>query len=518
MAAATDWRILLIDDEQDILDVVSLALTDAGYVVTTALNGESGLALCKREQPQIVITDVRMPGLTGIQVLSRIKDSFPAVEVIVATAFAEMELAVQALQLDASDFITKPIAADALMVAVQRARQRYTNRKKLQDYTAFLEEGWTETTQELLATYSYQQKLIESSIDGILGCNDQEQVVTYNRSMENMLGWPRQEVLHRKTLADLFEPNLYSRFCRDLAKGNGAGENRLFLYETHMCTVQGAPVPVQLSADVLRDGQGKREGLVCFIRDLRQIRRLEQQMAHQAHILHQDKMMSLGRLAASVAHEINNPLSGVLNYIRLMMRIVSTGQVGAGKQDKFNTYLATVEKELQRCARIVSNLLTFARTSEVAFKPVDVGDLIQQCLVLCGHRLQLSNISATADIDAPLPMIQADANQLQQCLVNLVFNAIDAMPGGGRLDINVRAGQDRKVVVITITDTGCGIASDNLGRIFDPFFTTKQEGQGTGLGLSTTYGIIERHKGTIDVDSREGQGATFTIKMPVSQT
>ncbi|MEJ2038606.1 MAG: response regulator [Desulfosarcinaceae bacterium] len=306
MTDATTWRILLIDDEQDILDVVSLTLTDGGYAVTTASNGEAGLTACSRERPQIVITDVRMPGMTGIQVLAAIKERHPATEVIVATAFAEMELAVQALQLDASDFITKPIAADVLMVAVERAKQRYTTRKRLQDYTAFLEEGWTETTQELLATYNYQQKLIESSIDGILGCNTEESVVTFNRSMEKMLGWPRQDILHCKSLNDLFEATAYSNFCRDLERGNGAGENRLLLYETHMRAAQGASVPVQLSAEVIWGHEGQREGLVCFIRDLRQIRRLEQQMAHQAHILHQDKMMSLGRLAASVAHEINN--------------------------------------------------------------------------------------------------------------------------------------------------------------------------------------------------------------------
>jgi two-component system NtrC family sensor kinase len=515
MPDASDWRILLIDDEQDILDVVGLTLKDAGYQITTAAHGEAGLAACAGDPPQIVITDIRMPGMNGIQVLARIKEKHPSIEVIVATAFAEMELAVQALQLDASDFITKPIAADALMVAVERAKQRYSSRKKLQDYTKFLEAGWAETTQELLETYSYQQKLIESAIDGILGCNADEHVVTFNRSMEIMFGYSKEEILHRKKIADLFEAHIYQTFRQDLAKGNGAGENRLILYETHMRTKQGASVPVQLTAEVFADSHKQLEGLVCFIRDLRQIRRLEQQMAHQAHILHQDKMMSLGRLAASVAHEINNPLSGVLNYIRLMRRIVSTEPPGPKETDKFKSYLGTVEKEVQRCARIVSNLLTFARTSDVVFKPVDIRELIEQCLVLSGHRLQLGNIEPKIDVSEQLPTIQGDANQLQQCLINLVFNAMDAMPGGGRLEIKARCSEDRRAIIITVADNGCGMAPENLARIFDPFFTTKQEGQGTGLGLSTTYGIIEKHKGTIDAQSRPGHGATFAIKLPV---
>ena len=390
MPAQSDWRILLIDDEQDILDVVGLALQDAGYHVSTAPHGEAGLAACNDDPPHIVITDIRMPGINGIEVLARIKERHPPIEVIVATAFAEMELAVQALQLDASDFITKPIATEALLVAVERAKQRYTSRKKLQDYTAYLEAGWAETSQEL------------------------------------------------------------------------------------------------------------------------------QQMAHQARILHQDKMMSLGRLAASVAHEINNPLSGVLNYIRLMSRILAAHAPGPGETRKFKSYLEIVEKEVQRCARIVSNLLTFARKSDVIFKPVDIRELIDQCLVLSGHRLELGDIETRIDADGALPLIQGDANQLQQCLINLVFNAIDAMPDGGLLSIGARASEDRSAVIITVTDNGGGIAAEHLPHIFDPFFTTKKKGQGTGLGLSTTYGIIEKHKGTIDARSRPGQGATFTIKLPAS--
>jgi signal transduction histidine kinase len=388
MPAQSDWRILLIDDEQDILDIVGLALKDVGYHVLAAPHGEAGLAVCADDPPHIVITDIRMPGINGIEVLSRIKERHPAIEVIVATAFAEMELAVKALQLDASDFITKPISTEALLVAVERAKLRYTSRKKLQDYTAYLEAGWAETNQEL------------------------------------------------------------------------------------------------------------------------------QQMAHQARILHQDKMMSLGRLAASVAHEINNPLSGVLNYIRLMRRIIAGEAPCPRDTQKFKSYLEITENEVQRCARIVSNLLTFARKSDVIFKSVDIRELIEQCLVLSGHRLELSNIETTINAGEPLPPIQGDANQLQQCLINLVFNAIDAMPDGGLLEIGAHASEDGSVVVITVTDNGAGIAPEHLPHIFDPFFTTKKEGQGTGLGLSTTYGIIEKHKGTIDARSRPGQGATFTIKLP----
>jgi two-component system, NtrC family, sensor kinase len=516
MPSNAEWRIVIIDDEPDIREVIGISLSDAGYVIETAVDGVDGIERCRAFDPHIVLTDIRMPRMDGIQVLSHLKERHPHIEVIVATAFGEMALAIQSLQLDASDFITKPIDHGALMVALDRAKERVVSRKKLQDYTRFLEEGWTEATEELLATFTYQQKLIESSMDGILGCDDQECVITFNRSLERMLGYARGEVRHQMSLGQFFDPDQLARIKTALGAETFGGPNQLTLLETRMRSKNGTLIPVQLSATLLME-QGRSEGLVCFIRDLRQIRRLEQQMSDQARILHQDKMMSLGRLAASVAHEINNPLSGVLNYVRLMLRILSGGTAGREQTEKFQRYLDTVEKEVDRCARIVSSLLTFARKSPAHFAPVDIAELLARSVVLSRHRLELGNIALTTDIAPDLPRVNGDANQLQQCLINLIFNAIDAMPEGGKLMLRAAMGNSGRSVAIKVQDSGSGIADEHRPHIFEPFFTTKQEGQGTGLGLSTSYGIIERHHGTIAVDSTPGHGATFTINLPAAQ-
>ncbi len=179
-----DWKIALIDDEEGIRKVMRITLEDAGYIVETAPDGKAGVQLCESFSPQIVITDVRMPEMDGIQVLDTVKKRYPDIEVIVATAFGEMDLAVRALQLDASDFITKPINSETLHLALERAKKRFTDREQLKDYTALLEEGWTETTEELLETFNFQKNLIESSMDGIMGCDEDERVVTFNKSME----------------------------------------------------------------------------------------------------------------------------------------------------------------------------------------------------------------------------------------------------------------------------------------------------------------------------------------------
>ncbi len=514
MTTTHHWPVLIIDDEQDIREVTAMTLEDAGYRVDTAADGSEGLERCATFAPRIVITDIRMPGMDGLQVLETIKKHFPDTEVIVATAFGEMETAIRALQLDASDFITKPIHTEALMVALERARHRYRTRQQLKDYTRQLEQGLSLTSRELAETVAYLKRLIESSMDGILACDTDGKVVTFNRSMERMLGIERTDVLQQATLERFFSPENYRRLMDDLAGTGYGGNGRLMLYETTLQDHRGQAVPVQLSASVLMDDD-RATGLVCFLRDLRRIHRLQQEMADQARLLHQDKMMSLGRLAASVAHEINNPLSGILNYIRLMLRTLKKGPLTPENQTKFSGYLDVIETETARCSTIVSSLLTFSRRAPIAVEPVSIDMIIQRSIVLANHRLELAQIALATQIADHLPQVNGDANQLQQCMLNLIFNAVDAMPEGGTLTLRAAMDATGNCVVIGVTDTGNGIPEEALGHIFEPFFTTKQDGYGIGLGLATTYGIIERHGGRLTVSSQPDRGTTFEIRLPV---
>jgi len=513
MAVHPCWKIVLIDDEEDIREVMAVALQDAGFTVATAADGVSGLQRCEDTLPQIVITDIRMPGIDGLQVLTTIKKKYPDIEVIVVTAFGEMDLAIRALQLDASDFITKPISDEALDLALKRAMFRFSSRKQLKDYTTLLEKEKAETSQELLKSLAFQRNLIESSMDGIMGCDDRDTIVIYNHNMEQLLGYPKQEVLHKMTFKQFFPAGQLARFIDELSGDDYGGKNRLFLYETHLLEKSGREIPVQVSANLLFD-QDRKNGLVCFFRDLREIRKLEREISDQARILHQDKMMSLGRLAASVVHEINNPLSGILNYLRLMNRVLRQGPLAEDRREKFQGYIELVESETNRCAQIVSGLLSFSRASTPTFGQVQIDELIRRCILLSQHKLELSNIRLESGIPSNLPPVEADFNQLQQCVINLIFNAIDHMPDGGTLNLACRHDMDRDTVTVIVKDSGCGIPHEDLSHIFEPFYTTKKEGYGVGLGLSTVYGIIERHKGNITVESQPGKGAAFMIELP----
>jgi PAS domain S-box-containing protein len=515
MADSSNWKVLLIDDEKDIRDVLTISLQDAGYEVVSAADGQAGLLRCDEIVPQIVITDIRMPGMDGIQVLETIKKKYPDIEVIVATAFGEMDLAIRALQLDASDFITKPIGDDALYLALKRAKDRFISRKQLKDYTYLLEKEKAETSQELLKTIEFQRNLIESAMDGILGFDETDTVIIYNHVMERLLGYSKKEVIHRMRFEHFFPVQEKERFKEQLAGELYGGKNRLFLFESLLRNKSGCDIPVQISAVTLFDA-GRENGRVCFFRDLMEIRKLEREMEDQARILHQDKMMSLGRLAASVVHEINNPLSGILNYLQLMLRILRQGQPAKDRIEKFKHYLNLVETETRRCSQIVSGLLSFSRMSPPNFGEVKIDELLQRSILLSRHKLELGNIRLESIVQPNMPPVIGDFNQLQQCIINLIFNAIDAMPDGGTLSLDGRYDDDKGRVIVTVKDSGHGILPENLPHIFEPFFTTKTEGYGVGLGLSTVYGIMERHYGTVKVESQPGEGAVFILALPVS--
>jgi len=233
--------------------------------------------------------------------------------------------------------------------------------------------------------------------------------------------------------------------------------------------------------------------------------------AAQAQLIQSEKLASLGQLAASIAHEINNPLTGVLTYARLLARRLATDlPEGEGRQAA-QRQLALVERETERCCAIVRNLLQFARQREPKVEPVDVNGVVGEALSLVGNRLSIQGIELDRRL-APLPEVPADAGQLRQVFVNILLNACEAMGPGGEMTVRSRVSPAGDGVEVAIADTGPGIPPENLARIFDPFFTTKEKG--TGLGLSVAYGIVQRHGGRIDVRSRPGEGTAMTVWLP----
>lgn len=232
-------------------------------------------------------------------------------------------------------------------------------------------------------------------------------------------------------------------------------------------------------------------------------------------LVQEDRMISLGKLVASCVHEINNPIQGLLTFSHLMQEILTEGQPSSKDLEQFKSHLAFMSKELERCGNIVSGLLSFSRETPKEFKEIDLNDVLNSVITLTRHKMELRNVDLVVRLCPGLLMIQGDERELQQCFLNLIFNAIEAMPKGGKLQIISELDSKKKNARIEIRDTGYGIPKENLNDIFDPFFTTKGEGEGTGLGLSIVYGITKNHKGKISVNSKAGEGSSFVLTFPV---
>jgi two-component system NtrC family sensor kinase len=245
--------------------------------------------------------------------------------------------------------------------------------------------------------------------------------------------------------------------------------------------------------------------------------RTQQLKAAHAKLLQSDRLASLGQLSASVAHEINNPVSGVLNLAMLMQRILGEDGVPPGRIPDFRKYLGQVISETTRVGRIVSDLLAFSRRSKPQRSLADLNKIIRSTLSLVAHKMKLANVELETHLAEDLPQIPCDRSQIQQVVLNLVMNATEATQSKahGRVEVTTALGPGKEGVILQVRDNGEGIRTEHVGKIFDPFFTTKPEGKGVGLGLAVSYGIVEAHGGEVDVSSQPGQGATFTVKLPL---
>jgi len=233
---------------------------------------------------------------------------------------------------------------------------------------------------------------------------------------------------------------------------------------------------------------------------------------NQEQLIQAEKLTSLGQLSASIAHEVNNPLSGVLTYTQLLTKKISSDTFS---KESALDYLSKMESELMRSTKLVRNLLDFARQSAPTLAETDLNDIVNRVLELTAHSAQLSKVEVVKELDPSLPKLTADPNQLQQVCTNLVVNAIQAMPEGGKLTL--RTSLSRGQLKMEVQDTGYGISPENMRKLFTPFFSTKKEVKGVGLGLAVSYGIIQRHRGKIEVQSKEGEGSTFTVYLPLHQ-
>jgi two-component system NtrC family sensor kinase len=240
-------------------------------------------------------------------------------------------------------------------------------------------------------------------------------------------------------------------------------------------------------------------------------------------LIQQERLASVGQLAAGVAHELNNPLVGILGYSQFALEKISKKPLRDLTKDDiraYSQYLKDIGDQSRRCKTIVQNLLRFARSStKVAFQPVDLNSVLMDTLAFICHQMEMSRVELITTLADSLPKVMGNPSQLEQVFTNIILNALQAMHQGGELKVSTGTTNDKtqKMIRITFSDTGCGIPKENLDKVLEPFFTTKKVGQGTGLGLSVSYGIVKDHGGDIRVKSTEGEGSTFTVILPLKR-
>jgi len=363
---------------------------------------------------------------------------------------------------------------------------------------------------ELKRANAFLRNLILSSVDGVIAADMKGRILIFNEAASHISGYTIEEALTSLNIRKVYPGDGAREIMRKLRSEEYGGKGKLKSYEVDCMDKVGNRFSISLSAAIVYEGE-KEVASVGFFYDLREKMAMEQKLQKtQVQLLQAEKMSSLGKLAAGVAHQLNNPLGGITLYAQLMMEEYSLEE--GAKAD-----LTRIIQDAERCRNTVRELLEFARQTRQEIRLNDINHAISQTLYLLENQSIFHNIEIVKELDPNLPKVPSDIQQLNHVFMNIILNAAEAMEGTGRLTVQTLTSDDGEEMKIRISDTGPGIPPDIKHHIFDPFFTTKEEGKGTGLGLSMVYGIIEEHNGRIHVSSEPGEGATFTLRLPLKR-
>jgi PAS domain S-box-containing protein len=352
------------------------------------------------------------------------------------------------------------------------------------------------------------QNVIQSTVDGIVVVDTKGNVLIFNQGMENLTGYTAQEIMEQGHLSSFYNIDVAKENMRKMRSDRYGPEGKLNPTSMSITTKAGEEIPVTLTASIITIDD-KETGSVGVFTDMREVLKMRKDL-EEAHLqlIQSEKIASVGRMAAGVAHEINNPLAGIMIYAELLKE-----ELKENKQH-LNDIQEVIDQTL-RCKEIVSELLEFSRQTVGKVSSFSLEEMIEKTLNILINQAIFQNIEVIKDIKIDIPEIAGDMGQLQQVFSNLFRNAADAMGGRGKLSINARYDTDKNQFEIRVCDTGPGVPEELRGKIFDIFFTTKPVGKGTGLGLSICKKIIELHGGNLMVECPQDGGTTFIVELPL---
>jgi PAS domain S-box-containing protein len=514
--------LLLADDEEGIRKVLGIFLADSGYEVLTAEDGRQALQIFRDARPSIVLTDIRMPGLDGIELLRTIKSEKPDTEVIMITGHGDMELAIESLKLEATDFVTKPINDDVLAIALKRARERISMRSQLRDYTENLKKLVRKQAARLVEVerlaavgqaiegFSMAFRGMAGDVEGgirlfnempcFVSIHDRDlTVVTANALCEERLG----EMVGRRSweiYPDCRDKPFMCPVGRTIETGQGRRSQETITYR------DGSRYLVAVHTVPIRNSRGELELVLEFAVDISEVDRLREELRST-----RDRLSALGLMVSSVSHGVKGILTGLDAGVYL-------AESGLRKEnaDQTREGLITVKQMVERIRRVVLDVLYFAKERPLEGKRMRVQDFVAGLLAVISPKIRSHSVELLTEIDREPGEFDVDEGVAAPALLNIFENALDACiedrdKASHRVTFRVQV--DADAVTFQISDDGIGMSAEVREKMFDLFYSSKGQA-GTGLGLFITRQVVRQHGGAIEVESAPGRGSRFTVRWP----
>ncbi|MFH1094450.1 MAG: response regulator [Candidatus Omnitrophota bacterium] len=547
-------RILVVDDEQDVVEALFHTLKRSGYEVETALTGEAGIEKTKKSKFDVILLDINLPDLNGIQVLEQMKKVDPGIEVIMITGYGSIESATESLKKGAYDYIQKPVSGDKIVILIEKAIEKHQLTETVALYEISKAIFSTIEMNDLLKIIvDLAMKVLRADDVSIMLFDEQgklyiafanglnEEVVKNTRLAlgERIAGWvaeSRQSVIliNGLTNDERFKgvrgrEDIKSSMVIPLIKSNTVlgilAVNRLNISENFsQVDLYKSNIFASLSslaldnANLYKNLQKLEQDFVLTNQDLwkkekqaltmlSELKETHEKLKmHQQQLTQSAKLSALGKLVSDMAHEVNNPLMIISGNAQLcLMDEIS--------KEEIKNNLKIIVEECKKSKNIIQRLLKFSHPSRGQLKEKDINSNIESIVGIVEHQFNLAGVKIKRNYGRNLPLIFIDEEQLQEVFMNLLNNAKDAMGKGGEITVNT-SGVDGRIR-IDFSDTGCGMPEEAIKHIFEPFFTTKEKGN--GLGLSVCYGIVKAHHGELTFESKTGQGTTASIFLPLKE-
>jgi PAS domain S-box-containing protein len=496
-------KILLIDNNEQTRKDLEVAVESDGYDFFATSEGGEGLEIFTRELPDIVFVDMGLTDIDGIELVKKIKEQNPDVQVVVTSESYELDLAIQALQCDVTDLVKKPIRKEALAAALRLSEERLWKSNKLKAYVENLEGLIKDTTEELQKRHELEHNLIQTSMDGIIANDRKGNIIIFNEGAERIYGYTSDEALSGMSVTKLYPKGEARRIKKLTYSDDYGGSGRLVNYEAKALTKKGELVPILLSATLLYE-EGQEVAMVGYFKDMRQIKRLE------AELIESERMAAMGRATAGIAHGVKNILHGM----KLGAFMVDKG-LEKEKGDLLRKGWNLVGKNINRISRMTLDMLSYARSSPPVRQRCSLNDIVNEVCELMEEKAIRRQIELIWDLDPSVPLVEVDAEGIHSCLLNLVTNAIEAFPEtstGGQITVSSRD-EAETGVILQVKDTGRDMTKELQEQVFEHLYSTKGA-RGTGLGLAITQKIVREHGGTIQLESEPKKGSCFTILLP----